>query len=43
MSCELVQGAEIGCRDNVGGVQVIYIANFDNVQNVTSTSGIISQ
>jgi hypothetical protein len=42
MSCELVQGAEIGCRDNVGGVEVIYIANFDNVQSITSTSGVIS-
>lgn len=42
MSCDLVQGSEIGCRDNVGGVEVVYLANFENVESITATSGVIT-
>jgi hypothetical protein len=41
MACELFQGNEIGCRDNVGGVKEVYIANLDNVSlPVSVTSGV---
>ena len=40
--CDLIQGSEIGCRDNAGGVTEVYIANFDNVQSVSTTSGVAS-
>ena len=39
MSCNLIQGNEINCRDSVGGVEAIYIANFSNVQAYVSSSG----
>lgn len=39
MACELYQGEEIECRDGSGGVMEVYIANFNNVQSVTVTSG----
>ena len=43
MSCDLVQGNEIGCRDAVGGIKEIYIANFDKVTTpITVTSGVVS-
>ena len=42
MSCNLIQGNEINCRDSVGGVEAIYIANFSNVQSYTASSGVVS-
>lgn len=40
MACEIVQGSEINCRDSVGGVKEVYIANFSNVQSTTTSSGV---
>jgi len=42
MTCSLVQGQEVECRDNLGGVQEIYIANFENIQAITESSGVIT-
>ena len=42
MACEIINGREIDCRDSVGGIKEIYIANFDNVASATNTSGQIS-
>ena len=40
MACELVQGNEVLCRDSVGGIKEVYIANFSNVTSTTTTSGV---
>ena len=40
MACQLIKGNEILCRDSVGGVKTIYLANFENVQGTTISSGI---
>lgn len=42
MACTIYQGREIDCRDSMGGVQEIYIAEFANVQSITETSGVIT-
>ena len=42
MACDLINGREVDCRDSVGGIKEIYIANFDNVSSASNTSGQIS-
>ena len=44
MSCNIVQGREIDCRDSVGGVLEVYLTEFTNVPqgNITSSSGVIT-
>ena len=40
MACQLIKGNEILCRDSVGGVKTVYLANFENVQSITISSGV---
>jgi len=35
MACLLSTGYSLGCRDNIGGVQEVYIANFSATQTYT--------
>lgn len=44
MSCNLVQGNEILCRDAIGGIKEIYITEFANVPqaNITASSGVVT-
>lgn len=44
MACPIVQGREILCRDAAGGVQEVYITEYDNVPqaNITASSGVIT-
>lgn len=50
MSCLIDSGYELGCRDNIGGIQVAYIGNFDSGQtytldgdnNITGVTGSVS-
>lgn len=42
MACSIAQGNELGCRDSVGGIETIYITEFENVTSITSSSGQIS-
>lgn len=42
MACNLIQGNEVLCRDAVGGVKTVYIANFSNVQAYSASSGVVS-
>ena len=37
MACIINSGYALDCRDNIGGIQEVYIGNFDN--NVTYTLG----
>ena len=40
MACELMQGNEILCRDGVGGIKELYLANFENIASTTISSGV---
>ena len=44
MACDLVQGYEILCRDAIGGIQEVYIAEWVDVPqaNITAASGVIT-
>jgi len=34
MACNLTRGFALGCRDNVGGINKIYIGNFDGLNEI---------
>ena len=38
MACDLTRGFALGCRDNVGGVNAIYIGNYDGGSAVSLTT-----
>jgi len=42
MACALTQGYTLDCKDSLGGVKNIWIANFNNVSGVTASNGVIS-
>ena len=35
MACIIADGYALGCRDNIGGIQSVFIGNFDTTQNYT--------
>jgi len=39
MSCNLVSGIQLSCRDNVGGVATAYITDFTNIASITKNTG----
>lgn len=39
MSCNLAAGIQLGCRDNAGGVNKVWITDYDNILSVTKNSG----
>ena len=39
MACELTVGHSIDCRDYIGGIQAVYLSNFDNVSSYAETAG----
>jgi hypothetical protein len=42
MSCSIIEGYFLSCRDNVGGIKTIWITEFQNVSSYTESSGTIS-
>jgi hypothetical protein len=42
MACNLTQGRTIDCRNNTGGIEKIYIANFDDVTITTVAAGVLT-
>ncbi len=42
MACALSSGYTIDCRDGMGGIKSVYLANYENVTGVVSSSGVIS-
>ncbi len=42
MACQIINGYEIDCRDAVGGIKELYIAEYANVASYTETSGVCS-
>ena len=39
MACNLTAGIALSCRDNVGGVQNVWITDFTNIDSITKNSG----
>ena len=39
MSCNLAAGITLGCRDNAGGVNRVWITDYENVTGITQNSG----
>jgi hypothetical protein len=39
MACNLNAGIALGCRDAVGGVQTVWMTDFDNVLSLTQSTG----
>ena len=42
MACNLTQGRAIDCRSNTGGIEMVLIANFENITIDTVASGVIT-
>ena len=39
MSCNLAAGITLGCRDNAGGVNKVWITDYENILSITKNSG----
>jgi hypothetical protein len=42
MACAVTSGFSIDCRESIGGIKKIFIANFNNVTALTLTSDVIT-
>ncbi len=42
MSCVLTQGFNNDCRDSVGGLKVVYLAEVGNISTITDASGVVT-
>ena len=42
MACNLTKGRSIACRDGIGGVKSIYIAQHDEITSYTAASGVVT-
>lgn len=40
--CAIINGDEIDCRDSVGGIEEIYITEFQNKDTLIETSGVVT-
>jgi hypothetical protein len=39
MACNLTEGLLLGCRDNAGGVQNMWITDYSNITTITQSTG----
>ena len=39
MSCNLAAGITLGCRDNAGGVNKVWITDYENILSITKSTG----
>jgi hypothetical protein len=42
MSCQLTTGFTLLCNDAVGGIKTIYLANYEDVINITVAAGVMT-
>lgn len=42
MACLLLSGATLGCKDNTGGIQKFYVANYSAATITYNTQGVIT-
>lgn len=40
--CAIINGDEIDCRDSVGGIEEIYVTEFQNKNVLTESSGVVT-
>jgi len=41
-NCVIIEGLSLDCKGAAGGIDTIYLAEFENVSSVTASSGIVS-
>jgi hypothetical protein len=39
MACNLTAGIPLECRDNVGGIETVYITDYSNIASITKNTG----
>lgn len=42
MACAITSGYSIDCRENIGGVSAVYIAEFGNITSFAEVSGLVT-
>ena len=42
MACAISSGYSIDCRENIGGVTAVYVAEFGNISSVADVSGLVT-
>lgn len=42
MACAITSGYSIDCRENIGGVSAVYIAEFGNITSYAEVSGLVT-
>jgi len=42
MPCAITSGYTIDCRENIGGLKSVFIAEFGNISGVTEVSGLVT-
>lgn len=42
MPCAIVSGYSIDCRENIGGLQAVFLAEFGNITSVAEVSGLVT-
>jgi hypothetical protein len=42
MPCAITSGYTIDCRENIGGLKAVFIAEFGNISGVTEVSGLVT-
>jgi hypothetical protein len=42
MACAITSGYTIDCRENIGGVSAVYLAEFGNISGITEVSGLVT-
>ena len=42
MSCALTAGYSLACKDSVGGLKKVYLANFEDITYSAPVAGVIS-
>jgi hypothetical protein len=42
MACAITSGYSIDCRENIGGVTAVYVAEFGNISSIAEVSGLVT-
>lgn len=42
MACALTQSISLACRDSVGGIKTLYVAELENLSTFTAASGVVT-
>jgi hypothetical protein len=42
MACAITSGYSIDCRENIGGVTAVYVAEFGNISSIADVSGLVT-